>query len=119
MWRLGRALYRGPVSKWGGLDSPPHDVHLLGTSHVIPHTGISFETRQENFELYCICVPLRTDIFGGPTSMCETDGGQRADRHPRLREASQTWPTTSTAARIEHPRMGPGTQAVDRSLPEK
>ncbi len=56
MWRLGRSLYRGPVSKWGGLDSPPHHVHVLSTSHDIPHTGISFETRQENFELYCICV---------------------------------------------------------------
>ena len=83
MWRLGRSLYRGPVSKWGGLDSPPHYVHLLGTSHVIPHTGISFETRQENFGLYCICVPIRADIFGVPTSICETDGGQTADRHPR------------------------------------
>ena len=56
MWRLGRSLYRGPVSKWGGLDSPPHYVHLPSTSQVIPETGISFQNRQENFGLYCICL---------------------------------------------------------------
>ena len=56
MWRLGRSLYRGHVSKWGGLDSPPHYVHVLSTSQVIPQTGISFQTRQENFGLYCICL---------------------------------------------------------------
>ena len=49
-------MYRGPVSKWGGLDSPPHSVHVLSTSHVLPQTGISFPARQENFELYCICI---------------------------------------------------------------
>ena len=56
MWRLGRSLYRGPVSKWGGVDSPPHYVHLPSTSQVIPETGISFQNRQENFGLYCICL---------------------------------------------------------------
>ena len=49
-------MYRGPVSKWGGLDSPPHYVHLLSTSQVIPQTGISFQARQESFGLYCICL---------------------------------------------------------------
>ena len=56
MWRLGRSLYRGPVSKWGVVDSPPHYVHLPSTSQVIPETGISFQNRQENFGLYCICL---------------------------------------------------------------
>ena len=32
-------MYRGPVSKWGGLDSPPHDVHLLGTPTSSPTQG--------------------------------------------------------------------------------
>ena len=73
MWRLGRSLYRGPVSKWGGLDSPPHYVHVLSTSQVIPQTGISFQTRQENFGLYCICLspffalPRRAPLFSSAT----------------------------------------------------
>ena len=49
-------MYRGPVSKWGGVDSPPHYVNLPSTSQVIPETGISFQNRQENFGLYCICL---------------------------------------------------------------
>ena len=95
MWRLGRSLYRGPVSKWGGLNSPPHYVHVLSTSQVIPQTGISFQTRQENFGLYCICL---SPFFALPRSGLSLRVGGRGGALLRHEVQSRTG---------GNPRQGP------------